>query len=389
MKAWINLCASLSCLSMLCLAQGPSPGRARARDTRAADDSLRAGNYDLAISSYKEFLKREPHSAAIWSNYGAALFGKGDALRASGAFVRAAQLEPRSPEYAFNAALALVRLDKCGMATSYFEVARRATAHAPAVSYLNGVCAFVAKQWKRAESLLLQAYGESVISPETYYMLTIAAHENNDRERSSWAYLQLKNTYPESPLVQEALSEIFDDEYDTRDAIREISDAIAAHPNDPGLHGKLAFLLWKEGQDQWPRARALFSEELALDRHSYPSMHYLGVIAEQSNQYDVALDWYQRALRERPNLGEAHFAIGRVLERKGEDVEALREFQASLPALKGDISLHYWTARALRRMGRNKDASHEFASVAAINKATRDDLLRKLMTAGAGPDALR
>lgn len=356
---------------------------------RAADDSLRAGNYDLAISTYKELLRHEPHSAAIWSNYGAALFGKGDASRASGAFVRAAKLEPANPEYAFNAALALVRLDLCGSATPYFEIARRATAHAPAVSYLNGVCAFVAKQWKRAESLLLQAHGEGIVSPETYYMLTIAAHENNDRERSSWAYRQLKNAYPESPLMQEAVGEIFDDEYDTRDAIREMSDAIAAHPHDSGLHGKLAFLLWKQGQDQWPRAKVLFSEELALDRHSYPSMHYLGVIAEQSNQYDVALDWYQRALRERPNLGEAHFALGRVLERQGHDAEAIREFQASLSALKDDPSLHYWTARALRRMGRNQEAGEEFARVAAINKATRDDLLRKLIRAGASPGALR
>jgi tetratricopeptide (TPR) repeat protein len=107
-------------------------------------------------------------------------------------------------------------------------------------------------------------------------------------------------------------------------------------------------------------------------------MHYLGDIAEKNNQLPQALVWYERALREQPQSGEAHFAAGRVLELEGRSEDALRELRASFPTLEGDASAHYWTAEVLKKLGMKEQANLELSKVQEINSAERDVLLTKL-----------
>jgi tetratricopeptide (TPR) repeat protein len=107
-------------------------------------------------------------------------------------------------------------------------------------------------------------------------------------------------------------------------------------------------------------------------------MRYLGDIAEQSNQFDSALAWYVRALQERPESGEAHFAVGRLLAETAHYREALKELQACLPTMDRDASAHYWTARVLGKLDRPQEASEHMAKVREINDASRQSLLDKL-----------
>src|ERR1035441_10290851 len=86
-----------------------------------ADSALQSGSYEQAIADYQQVLKFEPDSAAAWSNLGSAWFAKGEFFKASRSYVHASQLQPANTDYSFNAALSLIRLDKCDDAEVYLQ----------------------------------------------------------------------------------------------------------------------------------------------------------------------------------------------------------------------------------------------------------------------------
>jgi tetratricopeptide (TPR) repeat protein len=347
-----------------------------ARYAKEADRALHEHDYDLAILGYNKVLQMEPSSAAAWSNLGTAWFAKGNFSQASDSFLRAARLQPANRDYAFNAGLVLVREDKCNVAERYLKKSLLSVQHRAAALYLIGFCAFVSENWTEAKDALLNAEAGGSRTAETYYMLTIAARKSRDPNQAKRAFGLLWSNFPTSSLLHELLGEAADEDFMSTEAEKELSLAISGSPQAPGLHAKLAFILWK--RHRLPDAEKLFEQELVIDPHSYSAMHYLGDIAEQDNQLSQALMWYQRALREQPESGEAHFAAGRVLELMGQSQDALRELQASFPALESDASAHYWKARVLKKLGMKEQAQLELSKVQEINKAERNALIIKL-----------
>ena len=362
------------CLSLT--ASGTCQESNAAKYANDADTALRERDYDLAITDYKRVLQIEPSSAAAWSNLGVAWFAKGDLTQAADSFLRAARLKPANRDYAFNAALVLVREDKCDVAEGYLKSSLLSPEHRAAALYLSGLCAFVLKNWPGAKDSLVSAEASGSRSAETYYMLTIAARESGDPNQAKRAFDLLRINYPTSSLLHELIGEASDQNYMSADAQNELSLAIASSPQARGLHAKLGFLLWKA--HRLPDAEKQFEQELVIDPHSYSAMHFLGDIAEQHTQLTQALEWYERALREQPESGEAHFAVGRILELKGRSEAALREFQASFPVLENDASAHYWTAKVLKKLGMKEQANRELSKVQEINKAERSALMTRL-----------
>lgn len=347
-----------------------------AKLAKEADEALHDGNYRQAIIDYKEVLQVEPSSAAAWSNLGSAWFATGNFPQATDSFQHAASLQPATPDYAFNVALSLVREDKCDVAEKYLKSSLRSPQHRSASLYLQGLCAFVSKNWLDAKDALIKAETGGSRTAETYYMLSIAARKSHDPNQAKRAFELLRSGFPDSSLLHELIGEASDQEDLSAEAQKEMSLAIASSPHAPGLHAKLGFLLWKA--HRLPDAEKLFEQELVIDPHSYSAMHYLGDIAEQNTQLSQALMWYQRALREQPESGEAHFAAGRVLELKGRSQDALRELQATFPALESDASAHYWKARVLKKLGMKDQANLELSKVQKVNKANRNALVTRL-----------
>ena len=375
-RTWLtrSLCAVCLCLSIV--ARSMCQESTSVRIAREADQALRAQNYDLAITHYREVLRTRPSSAAAWSNLGATWYAKGSLSPASDSFIHAARLQPANSDYAFNAALALVRLDKCDVAERYLKESMLSAQHRTAALFLSGLCEFVSDNWQLARETLQRAEASGSRTAETYYMLTIAARKSHSPNEAKRAFELLKSNFPDSSLLHEVVGEALDDDFREAEAQKELSLAIANSPQAPGLHAKLGFLSWKV--HQLPEAERLFGQELTIDPHSYSAMHYLGDIAEQNSQLSQALMWYQRALREQPESGEAHFAAGRVLELEGHSDDALKELQACFPALEGDVSAHYWTAKVLRKLGMKEQANSELSRVQEINNTKRNSLVNQL-----------
>lgn len=383
LSIWRTDAAQLIVVAFLCLSltvRGICQEPNALKYAKEADRALRDHDYDLAITDYREVLLTMPSSAAAWSNLGTAWFAKGNLSEATASFLHAARLRPANHDYAFNAALTLVRENKCNSAERYLKSSLLSVQHRVAALYLLGLCEFVAKNWSEAKDLLLSAEAGGSRTAETYYMLTITARKSSDPNQAKRAFDLLRTNFPTSSLLHELIGEASDQNYMSADAQKELSLAIASSPQAPGLHAKLGLLLWKA--HRLTDAEKLFEQEVAIDPHSYSAMYFLGDIAEQNAQLSQALIWYGRALREQPESGEAHYATGRVLEREGRSQDALRELQASFPTLDSDASAHYWLAKVLRKLGMKEQANLEVSRVQEINRAERNSLMTKLSNGG-------
>ena len=154
-------------LSLSFTAQGISQESYAVKYAKEADKALHEREYDLAISDYRKVLRINPSSAASWSNLGAAWFAKGNLSQASDSFLRAARLQPANRDYAFNAALTLVRQDKCDIAEAYLKNSLPSGQHRAAAQYLLGLCAFVSKNWLEAKDALKSAEESGSRTAET------------------------------------------------------------------------------------------------------------------------------------------------------------------------------------------------------------------------------
>lgn len=368
--------AALGTASPTLLAQRAFQRANAAAYARQGDEALNAQSYDLAIDAYREALSINPSLDAVWSNMGAALFAQGNFSKASDAFIHAYNLAPKNPDYSFNAALALVRQDKCRPAVPYLHASAGSFQHRASALYLEGMCAYVEGRWETAESKMAQAEENGSRSAETYYVLVYASRRSGDPASAERAFNSLKEHYPESSYYHEIVGEALDRGEQDNQALHEMSEAIASNPQAPGLHAQFGFLLWKT--HRLTEAKQAFQQELAIDPHSYSALYYLGDIAEQTNQLDQALAWNEQAVHEQPQSAKAHFAVGRVLARLGRDTEALKELQACFPSMDKDATAHYWTANVLKKLGRSELASQQMARVREINQAERIATLNKL-----------
>jgi protein O-mannosyl-transferase len=80
----------------------------------------------------------------------------------------------------------------------------------------------------------------------------------------------------------------------------------------------------------WKDTRTLFGRAMAVTENNYLAMTLAGSMDADKGKLDEAIRLYRGALACKPAYPEAHFFLGRALERKGEAAGALSEYEHAL-----------------------------------------------------------
>ena len=80
----------------------------------------------------------------------------------------------------------------------------------------------------------------------------------------------------------------------------------------------------------WKDTRTLFGRALEVTTDNFMAMTLVGSMEADSGNLDGAIRLYRKALALRPAYAEAHFFLGRALERKGQTADALSEYNEAL-----------------------------------------------------------
>jgi tetratricopeptide (TPR) repeat protein len=131
-------------------------------------------------------------------------------------------------------------------------------------------------------------------------------------------YRRISEIDPDSYRVHQLLGASYEARRETKKAIEEYTLAIQKKPDFAGLHYALGNIYWKEGD--LLLAEKEFLEEIKIAPENYLVTWKLGNIYLLNKQYDRAFQYLESAIRQRPDLGQAHRDLGKALLQTNGDL---------------------------------------------------------------------
>ena len=161
---------------------------------------------------------------------------------------------------------------------------------------------------------------------------------------------------PDSAEAHASMADIalhFDRDWSRAD--QEYQAAIRCNPSYAlGYHWYSNLLVAKGQHDA---ARLSIMHALEIDPLSLITIVWAGVTSHFARRYDVAIQYYQRALEMDPNFMCAHMYLAQSLEQQGYLQDALAHFEIALQLSGGNNSVKAMKAHALAKSGDKKSAA--------------------------------
>ena len=114
-------------------------------------------------------------------------------------------------------------------------------------------------------------------------------------------------------------------------------------------------------------AEAIYRARLEADPGDADALHWLGVLASQCGQQDLALELIERALARRKGDPEMLNNRGNVLNALGRPADAEGAFRRAITMAPGVAEAHYNLGHALKAQGRFEPAAEAYRRAIALN----------------------
>lgn len=151
-------------------------------------------------------------------------------------------------------------------------------------------------------------------------------------------------------------------------AVKEYKAALGAHPNDPEILERLAEAQYESGQFAEAIASAKLS--LSIDAYRFSAMETLARVAMEQRNYMDAIPYLEKIVGHDPQDVSAQVELGTVLAQTGKPADAVQHLLPALAAGYPDEkgSLHATLGAALRKIGRDAEATKAFAQARALSQ---------------------
>ena len=344
--------------AILTLLLAASPGRAGDPPevlVQKAQEAHRAGDMTTAIRLYREFLKDHPEVAEIRSNLGAALARDGQFDLAITEY-REALKKLVNPGIRLNLALAYYKLGRLPEAVQEFESVHKSQPEAMQPVYLLGDCWLQMGQSQKVIDLLTPLEQKHPEDKAIAYMLGTALL---NLHRTGLAQVVLDRVLREGESAEAALlmgaSEF--EAHDNKAALEHFRRAIQLNPGLPSAHGFYARVLKEMGETD--AAAEQYREELKLNPYDYMSNLDSALLMKEEGKLDEALEHVERAMRVRPGDPGALYqrATVHVLQAKNEQARA--ELEALIKDYPEFTEAHVSLATIYYRLKRKEDGDRE------------------------------
>jgi predicted Zn-dependent protease len=152
-------------------------------------------------------------------------------------------------------------------------------------------------------------------------------------------------------------------------AVKEYNAALGAHPHDPEILERLAEAQYESGQFAEATANARLS--LSIDPYRFSAMETLARVAMEQRNYAEAMPYLDKIVAHDPRDASAQVELGTVLAQTGKPADAVQHLLPALAAGYPDEkgSLHATLGAALRKIGRDAEATQAFAQARALSQA--------------------
>jgi len=366
--------ALLALLVLLCAAplSAQTPAETQAGEHfQAARKAEKAKDLPTAVSEYREALKLKPEIAEAWVNLGLDLYVMKRDDEAITAFQQALKRKPDLEPA--NLFLGLVYLR-----TNQYEKAIQPLKKAISLNprelnaYLN-LCFADQEVGREEESVQVLQKAAELFSNNIEVLYNLGKVHADLMEKS---YKQMARVDDDSYRYHQVLGDSYELRRDFPNAQAEYKKALekAPDPSPPGLHYALGNSYWIEGK--WEPANEEFKQELAISPGDYLSNWKLGDTCLSLRQYDEARTYLERALKQKPDLGQADRDMGKLLIRTGQPEAALPYLRKVVELDPEEPSVHFLLAEVYRKMGNTPAVNAELEAFQKLRKEKADRSLK-------------
>jgi tetratricopeptide (TPR) repeat protein len=332
----------------------------------AAREAEKRGDLATAEKEYRAVLKLSPELAEISSNLGLVYYLQRKDDEAIKVFQEALKRKP-------TLVAANLFLGMTYTRTNQYEKSigplKKAISLNPAEvrAYLNlGLSYIELGQEREAMKVLQSAADRWPEDIEVLYNLGIVY-----TRLMTNTYRKMAEIDPDSYRVHQLLGASYEARRDTKKAIEEYRLAIQKKPDFAGLHYALGNIYWKEGD--LPLAEKEFLEELRLAPENYLVTWKLGNIYLLNKQYDLALQYLEKAIKQKPDLGQAHRDLGKaLLQTDGDLARATTHLKRVTELAPEEPTTHYLLAQVYRKQGKRTEQAAELATFEKLRRAQQE-----------------
>ncbi len=181
-------------------------------------------------------------------------------------------------------------------------------------------------------------------------------------------YRQMAGVDGDSYRFHQVMGDSYELRKDFPNAQAEYLMAIKKCPDPyfPGLHYSLGSSFWMEGR--WDRAVEEFKKELDISPTDYMTNWKLGDTYLSLRQYDEARPCLERAIKERPDLGQAYRDMGKLCLLTSQPDAAIGYLNKVAQLAPDEASVHYLLAQAYRKLGNPVQVKSELEKFQALRK---------------------
>jgi tetratricopeptide (TPR) repeat protein len=362
----------LACLMPLRAATQPASAR---EIFEQGQQELSRGDLIAAEKDFRQVLAAEPNNVGALGNL-AVVYMRRREWRLALTELRAAEhLAPKVPGIRLNIGLAYYRQADYRQAIGPFESVLRDQESGQA-RYLLGLCYFFTERYADAAATLQPLWPQESENLNYLYVVSIAANQAGRVELDQQATARMIEVGQNTALFHLIIGKAhLAHEEDSR-AFDELQHAARIDPKLPFVHYFLGTLYRR--RSDFEAAKQEFLKDAAIEPDVAYDYDQLGLICYALGQIPEAERYFKQALSLDASLGTSDFELAKIYKQQGKYAEALGALLAAGAIDPRSASVHYLRGQVLFAMGRHVEARPEFDEAARLQKATRDELERKI-----------
>lgn len=287
----------------------------------------RRDNYSAAILSYQKALKAAPSLTPIYLNLGLAYYKSLHWAQARNAFDEFLKFQPAHRQALQLRALTLLELENYSEAVKSFE-ALTPTADA---TILIGLATAYTRSNRPAEAQkLLGPLLEQGTSPELQLSLGQAYLAGGQDDDALAAFYKARALNPNLPSLGLNIGAVLWRQHKRPAAVAELRAELHRFPNSAEALFALGSAVALTGGD--PKESEQLLRKALAQRPNHPRTNYqLAKLVWQQRKAPEAIPCLERAVKNEPDLREAHYLLSRVYQESGRKADAqlaLERFKA-------------------------------------------------------------
>jgi tetratricopeptide (TPR) repeat protein len=343
---------------------------------RIAADGERAlaeGRYAEAEKAYQTLRGLSPSTAEVHARLGLIYFQQGKFSEAVPSLRKALELKPGLPKLDTLLAMSLSELGQYDEAlpalTQGFDQPADPVLKRMAGLHLERAYTGLGRD-REAVAVALEL---SRLYPDDAEVLY-----HSGRLFANYAYLQtmrLAAVAPDSVWMHLAAGEANESQGLHDAAIQEYRQVLAAAPQRPGVHFRIGRTLLARAQagpadaNAVAEARQAFEDELRVDPTNANAAYEIAELYRKAAAFDKAREFFERAVTNHPEFGDALVGLGRTLIALGDPAKAVGPLEAATKHDPGNEVAYYQLAQAYRALGRTADQEKALSEFTRLRDA--------------------